>query len=64
MTRSTVYRLFAGEGSESPDGRFVRPRHLGGIADVIEFAQLPDAMRRMRTRETTGRTIIRMSDEA
>ena len=53
--RTTVWSKLAGA---------YRPRHLSQIANVIDFAELPDAMRRMRSRQTTGRTIIRMSDEA
>lgn len=38
-----------------------RPRRLEAIADVIAFDQLPDAMERMRSRQTQGRTLIRMT---
>jgi len=50
--RRIVWEKLAGE---------YRPRHLDAIADVIAFEQLPDAMQRMRSRQTQGRTLIRMT---
>ena len=53
--RKIVWGKLAGE---------YRPRHLDKIAEVIEFDALPDAMERMRARQTRGRMVIRMADEA
>jgi acrylyl-CoA reductase (NADPH) len=37
-----------------------RPKHLERIANVIDFAQLPQAMAQLRERASRGRTVIRM----
>ena len=38
-----------------------RPRHLDLIADVIAFDALPQAMARLRDRQSRGRTVVRMA---
>jgi acrylyl-CoA reductase (NADPH) len=37
-----------------------RPKHFDTIANVIDFAQLPEAMAQLRERASRGRTVIRM----
>lgn len=41
-----------------------RPRRLDQIVEVVPFAELPGVMARMRNRQTRGRTVIRMADDA
>ena len=42
-------------------GSDYKPRHLDRIAQMLPFAQLPDAMARMRDRATRGRMVVAMA---